>query len=256
MSESVYYWNKKGLQMKQKILWYGKENPGRPDNDDMEWHIHAKKYLARLGDAEYAQQKKAHLKKGRKESTFRYSPSEYHRELISYLNENDEEAFKVRKMLSGYASAVKVNPDDRHYRGPTIDHSVLSPNGKVSGRARKAALKRESDKLFPPGFWDAPDKTPEQKRKEARKQLLQHAERLEDLANRGMHPRKYRKEAAKARSEAKALENPARKMSARKNPTLVCPNCQSAVAGAESLSAGTYGCSGCGGQITLNRETA
>lgn len=39
---------------------------------------------------------------------------------------------------------------------PSIDHSLLSPSGKMSKRARRAAMDREREKLFPPGFWDEP----------------------------------------------------------------------------------------------------
>lgn len=31
---------------------------------------------------------------------------------------------------------------------PTIDHSLLSPSGRMSKRARKAAIKRETARLF------------------------------------------------------------------------------------------------------------
>ncbi len=45
------------------------------------------------------------------------------------------------------------------YRGPSIDHTVLSPSGRVSKAARKAALKSEAARLFPPGFWSEPQKS-------------------------------------------------------------------------------------------------
>ena len=71
---------------------------------DLEWHVAAKRYLERLGREEHAQQLAAHLKRRRRESTFRYCPSEYHRELIRCLEEDDEERFKAIKGEWGYAS--------------------------------------------------------------------------------------------------------------------------------------------------------
>ncbi len=70
---------------------------------NLDWHSSVKRYLERLGLAEYQAQKLA--AKGKK---FRYSPSEYHRELIDLLNKNDEQGFKGLKMLSGFASALGV----------------------------------------------------------------------------------------------------------------------------------------------------
>ena len=74
--------------------------------DDTAWQTAAKQYLERLGLAEWAAQGKPIPTKRR--PTRQYCPSDYHRELISYLSDNDEEAFKGRKMLSGYASALGV----------------------------------------------------------------------------------------------------------------------------------------------------
>ena len=72
------------------------------------WHIHAKRYLNRLGYSEYKEQLSQHLKKGRKKSTFRYCPSEYHSTLIEYLSEDNERGFKATKLEIGYASVLKV----------------------------------------------------------------------------------------------------------------------------------------------------
>ncbi|KKN79978.1 hypothetical protein LCGC14_0334860 [marine sediment metagenome] len=94
---------------------------------------------------------------------------------------------------------------DKHSR-PEMDHGVLSPSGRVSKRARKAKLAIEAARLFPPGFWDKPVPTAAQEAAQAALQQRRHATRLTDLANRGMHPRKYKKEAARALAEAKALE--------------------------------------------------
>ena len=74
----------------------------------MNWHKHAKSYLDRLAQAEYKAQKAQHLKARRSVKTFRYGPTDYHRDLVDYLTNDNEEAFKALKMLQGYASALKV----------------------------------------------------------------------------------------------------------------------------------------------------
>ncbi len=94
---------------------------------------------------------------------------------------------------------------DKHSR-PEIDHGVLSPSGQVSKWARKAKLALEAARLFPPGFWDKLKPTAAQEAAQAARQQRRHAGRLTVLANRGMHPRKYKKEAARALAEAEALE--------------------------------------------------
>jgi hypothetical protein len=68
------------------------------------WTTHCRPYVDRVCAAEYEQQKRA--SKGRK--SFRYSPSDYARQLIEYMDQDDEEGFKSLKMLQGYSSAVGV----------------------------------------------------------------------------------------------------------------------------------------------------
>lgn len=63
-------------------------------------------YLNRLGMAEYRAGLAAHVKSGRKKSTYRHSISDYHASLVAALGRADEQQFKAIKMLSGYASAV------------------------------------------------------------------------------------------------------------------------------------------------------
>lgn len=89
---------------------------------------------------------------------------------------------------------------------PSIDHSILSPSGHTSKRARKAALKRTANELFLPGYWDTPPRTEEQQRQEKAVILRRSAETLRALAARGMSSRKYTKEAARLEAEANALE--------------------------------------------------
>lgn len=78
---------------------------------------------------------------------------------------------------------------------PAMDHSILSPSGRCSKRARAAALKREGERLFPPGFWDPPAKSPAQFRDEQVAALERQAARLRDLAARGMQVRAFTKQA-------------------------------------------------------------
>jgi len=75
-----------------------------PPGTSSDWQPAAQRYLERLASAEYSEQKKR--SKGKK--SFRYSPSEYQRDLVEKLGKNDEEGFKVQKMLQGYASVLKV----------------------------------------------------------------------------------------------------------------------------------------------------
>lgn len=76
---------------------------------------------------------------------------------------------------------------------PSIDHSILSPSGHVSKRARNAAMARETARLFPNGL-PAPRCVDTRTEKEV---LLHRAKELRELVARGMHVRKYAKEAAR-----------------------------------------------------------
>jgi hypothetical protein len=78
-----------------------------PDPSRTAWQVTARRYLERLGAAEYAQQKAQWLKRGRKATTLRYTPSHYNRDLITCLNTNDEERFKALKGLKGQRSALQ-----------------------------------------------------------------------------------------------------------------------------------------------------
>lgn len=68
-----------------------------------DWTVAAREYLARLGAAEYAAFKAT--KPGKRS---RYSPSDYHRDLIDLLNANDENGFKHLQMLRGCDSPLGV----------------------------------------------------------------------------------------------------------------------------------------------------
>ena len=83
---------------------------------------------------------------------------------------------------------------------PSIDHSVLSPSGRVSKRARKAAQERMRRELFGDGL-----PYPRCKQRTEAEMLMLQANRLRDLADRGMTPRAFRKEAAECEARAKQL---------------------------------------------------
>src|SRR5690606_1980619 len=69
---------------------------------------------------------------------------------------------------------------------PSIDHTILSPSGRVSKRARKAALEREAARLFPPGTFAPPVKSADDVMRDQIAALRRSAMNLRDLAARGM----------------------------------------------------------------------
>ena len=86
-----------------------------------------------------------------------------------------------------------------------IDHTILSPSGRVSKRARADAMKRETARLFPEGFWDEPAKTAAELAQEKAATLRRSAANLRELAGKGMSPTKFKREAARLEAEAAAL---------------------------------------------------
>jgi len=76
-----------------------------------------------------------------------------------------------------------------------------SPSGKMSKRAREAAQKKLSLALFGPEGLKAPSCEPEPERD----RLLRQAVELRALAARGMHPRKYLKEAKRLEDLARGI---------------------------------------------------
>lgn len=88
---------------------------------------------------------------------------------------------------------------------PSIDHGLLSPSGRVSKRARNAALKREGERLFPPGYFSV-EVDPVKQRIDRITALERYAKELRDLADRGMSPRKLRAEAQRMEAEAYELK--------------------------------------------------
>jgi len=85
----------------------------------------------------------------------------------------------------------------------SIDHSFLSPSGKMSKRARKAYLDRFVKELFPEGMREAIK--PRCKQPTEKERLLAHAKLLRGLADSGMNSKKYYREAEKLEREAAAI---------------------------------------------------
>lgn len=94
-----------------------------------------------------------------------------------------------------------------YYRGPSIDHSLLSPSGHLSARARKQAMAREAARLFPAGTFAPTEKTESEKITEKASSLRRSAQTLLELADRGMNTRKYRKAAKAMLEEAGTISN-------------------------------------------------
>jgi len=85
---------------------------------------------------------------------------------------------------------------------PAIDHSVLSPSGRVSNRARQAASGRLASELFPPGYWNKPQPTARELETQHAQQMLDQAKRLRELA---ACRRKYPKAADMLEQKAAAI---------------------------------------------------
>lgn len=73
-----------------------------------------------------------------------------------------------------------------------FDHSILSPSGRVSKRSRKVALERARVDIFGPQGLKRPGLPKQPTEKES---ILRQARELREMADRGMRPRAFRKEA-------------------------------------------------------------
>jgi hypothetical protein len=74
---------------------------------------------------------------------------------------------------------------------PSIDHSFVSPCGHISKRAKKQYLERFANELF----GDRSCLIPTCKQPTEKENLLRRAKELRELAERGMKPRAFIKEA-------------------------------------------------------------
>ena len=68
-------------------------------------------------------------------------------------------------------------------------------------------MKREAARLFPPGFWDKPEPTEQERRAAKALSLRRSATNLRELAARGMSRRKFTRQADALEAEAAALES-------------------------------------------------
>lgn len=89
---------------------------------------------------------------------------------------------------------------------PSIDHTILSPSGRVSKRARNAAMKQAAALLFPPELQSEIRAARLANQPTKAERLRRQAATLRDLAARGMKKRAYTKEADRLEAEAAALE--------------------------------------------------
>ena len=85
---------------------------------------------------------------------------------------------------------------------PTIDHSILSPSGRVSKRAEAAAKERTRRELFGEKGLERPT-VPQPTEAES---LRRRAAELRSLAERGMKPKAYARKAAELEARADELE--------------------------------------------------
>ena len=85
---------------------------------------------------------------------------------------------------------------------PSVDHSLLSPSGRMSKRARRAALERTRRELFGDGI------TLRKLTPDVSAQAWRHrAAMFRDLAARGLKPRAHLKEAERCERLAIQAEN-------------------------------------------------
>lgn len=103
---------------------------------------------------------------------------------------------RLAAKLSVYTITKKIRP--------SIDHSILSPSGWVSKRARQAALNRAAAELF--AEWGGHLPKPEAPPTDLIVQLKLQAAELRQLAARGMKPRAYLKKAIELEAEADRLD--------------------------------------------------
>jgi hypothetical protein len=104
----------------------------------------------------------------------------------------------------------------KHYRGTWLNHTLLSPSGKASKRARKAAEQRMGEALQKHAErydrehaveLEASRVAAEAKaRQDKIDSLRRSAQTLRDLADRGMRPVYHHKHATRIDAEAAALE--------------------------------------------------
>ena len=116
-----------------------KRNPSKRRNALPSWrgasaaYAKADKILEVWNRKEAAAQKRAHTKRGRAASTFRYRPTDEIKAFTDALGKGDEEKIKAFNLLYGHMLTKKRNPSKR--RNPRV--SFQTKSGPVSFMARK-----------------------------------------------------------------------------------------------------------------------
>lgn len=88
------------------------------------------------------------------------------------------------------------------YQGPGVDHSLISPNGRMSKRSKVLAQERTRRALFGDGL--AFPSCPQPSDKEY---YLRKAAEFRDLAARGVQSRRHLREAERMEALAKECDN-------------------------------------------------
>lgn len=97
-----------------------------------------------------------------------------------------------------------------HYEGPSIDHSLISPNGRLSKRAKTAAIARHQAEVD--AWWAEKYPEPSDAEKAREDTIVRAASlrlsalNLRALAARGMSRRKFTKAAEEIDAEADEIE--------------------------------------------------
>lgn len=114
-------------------------------------------------------------------------------------------------IIAGKLDALSTRFDD-YYRDDNLPDrtantmseaiALSSPSGRISGRAKTAALSRLSTELFGKGGLQRAEPKQENKREN----LLRNAKQLRDFAARGMNAKKYTKTAEMYERQAAELK--------------------------------------------------
>jgi hypothetical protein len=109
-------------------------------------------------------------------------------------------ALEIHTLFPEHAKAESPTPTP--VSRPSVDHSILSPNGRVSKRSKDVAMARTREALFGPGGLQRPQVAQPSEAESLRRQAAE----LRRLAAGGMKPRAYAKKAAELEQRAAALE--------------------------------------------------
>jgi hypothetical protein len=110
---------------------------------------------------------------------------------------------ELRRRVEGAVGNADAKSPDQQSSRPSIDHSILSPSGRVSKRSEKAAKERASLELFGPQGLARPQGPTQPTEQES---LRRYAAELRGLAERGMKPIAYAKKAKELEDRANELD--------------------------------------------------